>query len=142
MPGAVLRGKWRLDALIGRGGAASVFAATHRNGSRGAVKVLHPHFAGQPTMVSRFTREGQLANRVGHPGVVRVLDDDTTEDGLVFLVMELLEGRTAKALWLDWNRLMPMAHALDMAERVLEILVAAHARGVTHRDVKPDNVFL
>src|SRR6185437_15259161 len=91
--GKVLKGKWRLDAQLGAGGMATVYAATHRNGKRVAVKVLHPELSRDPVIRERFVREGYLANKVGR-GAVTVDDDDVTEDGAVFLVMELLEGET------------------------------------------------
>src|SRR5262245_31631366 len=90
--GRVLRDKWRLDALLGVGGMAAVYAGTHRNGTRGAVKVLHPELSLDGHLRKRFLREGYVANRVGHPGVVAVIDDDACDDGTVFLVMEYLEG--------------------------------------------------
>jgi serine/threonine protein kinase len=90
--GTVLGGKWTLDALIGMGGMASVYAATHRNGRRAAIKLLNDEFSSIAQVRERFLREGYVANRIGHPGVVSILDDDTTESGQVFLVMELLEG--------------------------------------------------
>src|SRR5512140_2060973 len=90
--GATLRGKWRLDRVLGMGGMATVYAATHRNHSRAAIKMLHPEVAVDAEVTTRFLREGYLANRVEHPGTVKVLDDDVTEDGAPFLVMELLEG--------------------------------------------------
>src|SRR3954466_8488496 len=96
--GMVLRGKWCLDQLLGVGGMAAVYAATHRNGKRGAVKLLHLQLSLDAEARSRFLQEGYVANRVDHPGTVSVLDDDVTEDGSVFLVMELLEGRTVDAL--------------------------------------------
>src|SRR5262249_47248756 len=95
--GSVLHGKWWLDALLGVGGMAAVYAATHRNGTRGAVKILHPEIAVDVHLRKRFLREGYVANKVGHPGVVSVIDDDVTEDGTVYLVMEHLEGETLEA---------------------------------------------
>ena len=95
--GRVLRAKWRLDRVLGVGGMASVYAATHRNGMRGAVKLLHPELGLRDDVRDRFLREGYVANRVEHPGAVRVLDDDA-DDGAVFLVMELLDGKTVDAL--------------------------------------------
>src|SRR5688572_29456595 len=94
--GQLLRGKWRLERLIGIGGMASVYAATHRNGMKGAVKMLHPEMAAGGEARERFLREGYVANAVEHEGVVKVLDDDVTEDGTVFLVMELLVGASAE----------------------------------------------
>src|SRR5262249_31971383 len=96
--GSVLRGKWRIQRVLGVGGMATVFEATHRNGKRGAVKMLHPELSVDPSVRSRFLREGYVANRVDHPGSVSVLDDDVDDDGSVFLVMELLEGRSLDAV--------------------------------------------
>src|SRR5271155_3614740 len=83
--GTTLRDKWRLDVLLGVGGMAAVYAATHRNGSRAAVKVLHPGMSSHPFVRPRFLREGRLANAVGHEGAVKVIDDDEAEDGSLFL---------------------------------------------------------
>src|SRR3954470_21782263 len=92
--GATLKDKWRLDTLLGVGGMAAVYAGTHRNGMRVALKVLHPELAANREVRNRFLREGYLANKVEHPGAVSVLDDEVDDDGSVFLVMELLEGET------------------------------------------------
>jgi serine/threonine protein kinase len=94
--GTVLRGKYRIDGVIGTGGMAVVYAATHRNRKRFAVKMLHPELSTRQEVRARFIREGYVANSVEHPGVVSVLDDDVTEDGSAFLVMELLEGATVE----------------------------------------------
>jgi len=134
--------KWRLDALLGVGGMAAVYAATHRNGKRVALKILHPELSGYPDARERFIEEGYAANRVGHPGVVSVLDDGMTEDGSAFLVMDLLEGETADArLQRSGGRLEPV-EALTIADQLLDVLTAAHAVGVIHRDIKPENVFI
>jgi serine/threonine-protein kinase len=74
-----------------------VYAATHRNGKRVAVKMLHPEISFDPNIRQRFTREGYVANSVGHPGAVTVDDDDVADDGSAFLVMELLQGETLDA---------------------------------------------
>src|SRR6516162_9346745 len=97
--GSTLKGKYRLDRVLGVGGMATVYAATHRNGKEFAIKVLHPELSVIGEIRSRFLREGYLANRVKHPGAVAVLDDDVTEDGSAFLVMELLHGDTVERLW-------------------------------------------
>jgi serine/threonine protein kinase len=140
--GSTVKDKWRLEALLGAGGMASVYSAVHRNGRRVAIKVLHPELSASPGIVARFLREGYLANRVGHPNAVAVLDDDRTDDGAVFLVMELLEGhsleRYAQA---GGDRLAP-ADVLRMVDETLAVLAAAHARGIVHRDIKPANLFL
>ncbi len=92
--GVVLDDKWRLDALLGVGGMAAVYAATHRNGKRVAVKVLHPEVSHDAEVKRRFLQEGYAANTIQHEGAVSVLDDDVAPDGSAFLVMELLEGET------------------------------------------------
>src|SRR5262245_10842683 len=139
--GSVLRQQWRLDTVVGIGGMASVYAATHRNGSRVAIKMLHPEVAIDQEVTSRFLREGYVANAVGHPGTVRVLDDDVAEDGAPFLVMELLEGETLDSS-LDHGKLMSLREAIVVADQVLDVLAAAHAKDIVHRDIKPENLFL
>jgi eukaryotic-like serine/threonine-protein kinase len=141
--GRVLRDKWRLDRLLGVGGMASVYAATHRNGMRGAVKIMHAELAARSSARERFLREGYVANRVGHPGCVRVLDDDVTDEGCVFLVMELLEGEPLEQMAQRApDRRLPPGLVLRMTDQLLDALAAAHEQGVVHRDLKPDNLFL
>ncbi len=140
--GMTLHDKWRLDALLGVGGMAAVYAATHRNGARAAIKMLHLAVSLDADVRRRFLREGYLANAVAHPGSVRVLDDDVAEDGSAFLVMELLEGESLDALAERRGGKLPAAEVLPFAERLLDVLVAAHQKGIVHRDIKPDNVFL
>ncbi|AUX24596.1 protein kinase [Sorangium cellulosum] len=141
--GHVLRGKWRLDHLLGAGGMAAVYAGTHRNGMRGAVKILRRELSENEEARSRFLREGYVANRVDHPGIVRVLDDDVTEDGAVFLVMELLEGETVEARRARAaGGVLGVAEVLAIADELLDVLAVAHERGIVHRDLKPDNLFL
>ncbi|MFY0541863.1 protein kinase domain-containing protein [Nannocystis pusilla] len=95
--GRWLRNKWHLDNLIAIGGMASVYAATHRNGNRAALKVLHTLFLRNEQARRRFLREGYAANSVGHRNAVHVLDDDITEEGDVYLVMELLDGESLES---------------------------------------------
>src|ERR1700760_1993981 len=95
--GTLLKGKYRLDEVLGIGGMATVYRATHRNRAQLAVKVLHPELSVRAEVRARFLREGYASNSVVHPGVVRVVDDDV-EDGAAFLVMDLLEGIDADSL--------------------------------------------
>jgi len=139
---STLRGKWRLNGLLGVGGVAAVYAATHRNGQRAALKIMHSELARDRSIVERFLREAYVANKVGHPTCVRVLDDDTTEADEPFLVMELLEGETVRDYWRRTGRTIPANQALHIAERVLDCLAACHAVGVVHRDLKPANIFM
>jgi serine/threonine-protein kinase len=140
--GSVLRDKWHLDVLLGVGGMASVYAATHRNGSRAAVKLLHTELSINPDIRDRFLREGYLANAVGHEGAVRVIDDDTAEDGSLFLVTELLDGETLEARRMRFDGHLDEDEVLSVVDQLLDVLVAAHDKGVIHRDLKPENVFL
>lgn len=135
---AMFSDKWRLERLLGIGGMGAVYEARHRNGSRAAIKVLHPALAWSENERTRFMREAYVANRVEHPAVVRVLDDGVS-DGEPYLVLELVEGEP-----LDSLAATPLGdpELLDVAEQVLDVLVVAHARGVIHRDIKPQNLIL
>ena len=125
------------------GGMAAVYSATHlRNASRIAVKLLHPEMAVEPNIRRRFLREGYAANSVEHPGTVRILDDDTAEDGSVFLVMELLEGETLDHRWERSGHRLGAREVARLMYQVLDVLAAAHAKGIVHRDIKPENLFL
>lgn len=140
--GSLVGNKWHLDALLGAGGMAAVYAATHRNGTRAALKILHVALSNDRTVRSRFQREGYAANSVGHPGVVRVLDDDVLDDGSPFLVTELLDGETLEDRRERLGGRLSVAEVLTYADALLDVLVAAHSSGVVHRDLKPDNLFL
>jgi serine/threonine-protein kinase len=141
--GTVVRRKYRIDRLLGLGGTAAVFEATHRNGSRVALKVLHPEFARVEQIRSRFLREGYVANRIAHPGVTKVIDDDDDDEGdTVFLVLELLHGETLDRRSERLGGRIPLPETLWHADRVLDVLAAAHDGGIVHRDIKPENLFL
>ncbi|HEX9049730.1 MAG TPA: serine/threonine-protein kinase, partial [Anaeromyxobacter sp.] len=113
-------------------------AVLHR---RFAVKVLRADHAGDEELVDRFRNEAIAASRIGQENVVDVVDFGADEDGSLYYVMEALEGRSLGAVIRDEGPL-PVARALDLLEQICRALAAAHARGVVHRDVKPDNVFL
>ncbi|MEA2746612.1 MAG: eukaryotic-like serine/threonine-protein kinase [Myxococcales bacterium] len=140
--GSVVRGKYRVEAFLATGTMGNVYAATHRNGARVALKVLHKQLAEDPALCERFKREGYFANSIGHPGIVRAIDDDVTEDGCPFLVMELLEGETIDERRRRKGGKLPLSWLLPVADSLLDILAAAHANNVVHRDLKPDNVFV
>ena len=139
--GTALNAKWRIDAVIGEGGMGTVFAATHRNGARAALKVLHPELTRTDDVRERFLREGRIANRIEHPSAVRILDDDVSDRGEAFLVMELLQGGTLEDLLRERGKL-DLEEALRIVDPVLELLVEAHEHGIVHRDIKPANIFL
>ena len=140
--GTTLRGKYTLDGLLGEGGMAVVFSATHRNKKRFAVKMLYPEVSIYDDLRARFLKEGYVANTVAHPGVVQVLDDDVAEDGSAFLVMELLEGQTAGALAEGNDGRLDVRTVLTIAHELLDALSAAHEKGIVHRDLKPANIFI
>ena len=139
--GTTLREKWRLDSLIGLGGMGAVYRATHRNGMRGAVKLLHPERAVDEEVRRRFLREGYLANKVEHEGAVRILDDDEAE-GTVFLVLELLEGMTLEQQALKAGGVLAADVTMLAVDQLLDTLAAAHDKGIIHRDLKPANLFV
>ena len=140
--GSTLHQKWHLNELIAVGGMGAVYDATHRNGMRGAVKILDPHLSQSLAARKRFLREGRLANQVRHSGAVRVLDDDEAEDGSAYLVMELLSGTTLEALAVNEGGKIDASTALEYGLQVLDTLAEAHASGIVHRDIKPENLFL
>jgi serine/threonine protein kinase len=140
--GTTLGGKYRLDALLGIGGMAAVYRATHRNNAIFAIKVLHAEYALRGDVRTRFLREGYIANSIQHPGVVRILDDESTVDGGAYIVMELLEGASAELLAARLGERLPVRAVVAIALAVLDILDAAHGTGVIHRDVKPANLFI
>src|SRR5690348_3672791 len=124
--GQTLANKWHIDRLIDVGGMAAVFQATHRNGKRVAIKMLHAHVATHGDVRDRFLREGYVANQVEHPGAVSILDDDTTEDGAPFLVMELLDGESLDAWMTRVGDILPIGDVLAVADQVLDVLSAFH----------------
>ena len=140
--GQVLEGKYRIEDVIGRGGMGTVFRATHVHlRKKVAIKVLaHGHRDGSEAE-RRFLREARITGGLGHPNIVEVFDLGSLGDGTPFLVMELLEGETLGDR-LDLVGAISFEEVIHIAEQVLTGLEAAHKRGVIHRDLKPDNIFL
>ncbi|MBK9030324.1 MAG: protein kinase [Myxococcales bacterium] len=140
--GTVIDGRYRLDALLGRGGMGVVFRAEHVAIRRAvAVKLLHPSLAAMPELRSRFEREAIAIGRIDHPNCVDVSDFGKLEDGSLFLVMELLDGRSLGDL-MDAEAPIAPHRALAILRHVLRGLGHAHTAGIVHRDVKPENVYL
>ncbi len=140
--GQFVNGKWHLDALIGVGGMAAVYSATHRNGRRAALKILYPELGRDVAIRERFLREGYLGNKIPHEGRVEVFDNDITDDGCDYLVMELLEGETLDARWKGAEGQLPVDDALAIIAQLLDFLAVCHAQGIVHRDLKPANIFV
>ncbi|MCC7535072.1 MAG: serine/threonine protein kinase, partial [Deltaproteobacteria bacterium] len=141
VPAHLVGDRWRAVRLIARGGMGAVYEAQHHlTGERAALKIVFAHTAFDPIAAERFVREVSLGSEIGHAGIVRVLDAGADpRTGALYLAMELLEGETLAA---RMNRAYDPWGATRAIADVLDPLAAAHAKGVVHRDLKPQNVFL
>lgn len=139
--GKLVGGRYHLDAVLGEGGMATVFRAHHTVINRiVAVKLLHPHIARDQRIRERFAREARSAAAIAHPNVIEIYDFGDTEEGIPYLVMELLEGDALRKL-VERGPL-PLDLAVDIAIQLLRGLARAHDLGVAHRDIKPENAFV
>ncbi len=137
----VLGGRYRVERELGRGGMAKVYLGTDTVlGRPVAIKLLAPQFADDLSFVQRFRREAQAAARLSNPNVVAVFDTGA-DDGVHFIVMEYVEGRTLADYLAGGGRIMP-DRAIEIGASVAAALSAAHAQGVIHRDIKPGNIML
>jgi eukaryotic-like serine/threonine-protein kinase len=140
--GTLLSGRYRLLRKLGEGGMGEVHAAEPvAGGTRVALKVLRGEYFADIAVRSRFVDEAQTCMRLVHPNIVRVFECGQTEDGLPYLVMELLEGVPLGA-YMQGGARVPVAQAAPILQGILSGLAMAHASGIVHRDLKPDNVFL
>jgi serine/threonine-protein kinase len=140
--GRVFEGKYRLDQILGGGGMGTVYKATHLLIDRPvALKVLSQRFVGDQTAQQRFRREARAAGRMQHPNAVTVTDFGATEDGYLYIVMELLQGRTLRDLLAHEAPLDP-ARAVSFMLQTCAAVGAAHEAGLIHRDLKPANIFI
>src|SRR5947209_12948730 len=140
--GKTLADKYRIEELINEGGMGSVYRSTHVLMDKVvAVKVLHPSLAADDKIVARFSREAKAASRISHPHALNVTDFGEDEDGVVFLVMEYLNGETLKDV-IHKDGPMPLTRAVEIIRQVSGALEAAHNEGVVHRDLKSDNIML
>jgi serine/threonine protein kinase len=139
--GMVLRDH-EIQGVIGEGGMGVVYRAQHVVIEKPvAIKVLHDRFARQKDMVEQFIIEAKAASRIRHPNIIDVTDFGTTPEGLVFLVMEYLDGESLEERLARVGRL-PVFEAVNIVKQVARGLGAAHGLGVVHRDLKPANIFL
>ncbi len=139
--GSVIAGTYIIEALIGRGGMGAVFLASHNRlpGKKVAIKVLHAELGGDE-INARFKREAEIASMLSHPNIVHIEDYNVTAEGMPYLVLEYLQGESLA----QRVRHGPMTYEA-MAPVIRQIgsaLAAAHAKGITHRDLKPQNIFL
>jgi serine/threonine protein kinase len=139
--GTMLDDKYRIERLLAVGGMGAVYEGTHTQlRKRVAIKVLNPQLASK-AMLDRFHREAITASQIGHEGIAQVTDLGKSSSGESFIVMELLEGEPLSGR-LQGAKQMPIEVACELGCAILSPLAAAHAAGVVHRDLKPDNVFL
>jgi serine/threonine-protein kinase len=140
--GATIGGHYVIEALIGVGAMGRVYRAHHARllSKRCAVKVLYGELTASPIMRMRFAHEAEAASRLEHPNIVGVLDFGCTDAGLMYLVMELVDGPTLGAL-LEQGPMLP-GRAIRFARQLCVGLAHAHARGIVHRDFKPENILV
>jgi tRNA A-37 threonylcarbamoyl transferase component Bud32 len=140
-PDRILGGRYRLQRELARGGMAAVWEAEDKVlARRVAIKVLHPHLAGDDGFRTRFRREAVAAAKLAHPHIVTTYDTGRDAD-FAYIVMELVDGTTIARLLKSQGPL-PVAQAIDVAAQVADALACAHAHAVVHRDVKPANILL
>src|SRR5438093_9711245 len=140
-PGDLIADRYELEELCGTGGMSSVFRAHDRQLERDvAIKILHEHFADDPEYLERFRREARAVARLSHPNIVTVIDRGD-DGGRQFIVFEHVEGKNLKDV-VTASGPLPIRRALELALQVAHGLAFAHAHGLVHRDVKPQNVLL
>ena len=140
--GKVLDNRYRIDRSVGEGGMGVVYLATHVTlNKKMAVKVLRHEMARDPDVVARFIQEAQASSAIGHPNIIDISDFGRLPDGAVYFVMEYLEGEPLTDMITGTGGI-PLRDAVPIIEMIASALSAAHQRGIVHRDMKPDNVFL
>ncbi|MCO4763626.1 MAG: serine/threonine protein kinase [Myxococcales bacterium] len=142
MLGKVIGGRYRVTHVIGQGGFGAVYKCTHTaTGDTLAIKVLRTDVADNLDVVARFRMEAKATSRLKHPNTVRVFDFGQMDDGNLFLAMEFLDGRTLTDLMRKEGPLEP-ERLVHVGLQVLKSLSEAHSKGLVHRDLKPDNIFV
>jgi serine/threonine-protein kinase len=140
--GRVIDGKYQVESFIAQGGMGAVYRARHiLLGDQVVIKTLRPEMRGNSEWLKRFQREGKAARAFRHPNSVTVYDLSSGSDGLIYMVMEYVEGHTLDRELKRRERFTPQ-DALAVLEPVADVLDSAHARGVVHRDLKPENIML
>ncbi len=141
--GKVVAGKYRLNQLLGSGGMAEVWSATNTFTERTlAIKFMNSQVAKTPEAAARFLKEAKVSARINHPNIIEIHDVGQTDEGQLFLVMELLTGFTLEVALRRQNPPMTVYEFAIVMVEVGDALAAAHKSGIVHRDLKPTNVFL
>jgi eukaryotic-like serine/threonine-protein kinase len=134
-------GDYVVETFLGAGAMGEVYAGRHPViGKRVAIKVLRRELAASPEAAERFIREARAVNQIDHPNVIDVFGFGRLADGRLYLAMDLVEGRSLRKAVQD--QLLDLPATLDVLAQIASALDAAHARGVVHRDLKPDNVMI
>ena len=142
LKGRVFDRKYRLVRLLGEGGMGAIYEAEHTLINRKvALKVLHPDLVVQPEALDRFVREAQAASAIGHPNIIEIFDVGREPDGAAFMVMELLKGHDLGSV-LCLEGTINSGRAVDISLQILSALHEVHRKGIVHRDMKPENIFL
>jgi len=140
--GTLLGERYRVESILGRGGTSTVFRAVHvYTGRSVALKLLTPEHAANAELVQRFLREARAASALVHPNSIHILDMGRLESGDVYLAMELVEGETL-ADFMQREGALSVSRVAELLVPVMQALAAAHALGIVHRDVKPENIML
>jgi serine/threonine-protein kinase len=141
--GATIGGKYLLERVVGQGGMAVVYEATHlRLRQRFAIKILVPKVAAIAEIAYRFEREARALVRLRGPNVAHVRDVDTTDEGLPYIVMDLLEGHDLAQELAERQGEVPIEEAVGYVLQACSAMAEAHALSIVHRDLKPANLFL
>ena len=139
--GTIVGGRYIIDEVLGEGGMAVVYSATHKvTGRPAAVKIMHTALATNPVVRERFRREAKNAQKLTHPNIIEIFDQGDTEDGTAYMTMERLYGTSLTAV--IGSRAMTLQRALGIMVQLARGVARAHDLGIVHRDIKPDNIFL
>jgi serine/threonine protein kinase len=142
MAGREIGGRYRILAKLGEGGMGAVYRGEQMSLKRTvAIKLLRPELSADAALVRRFNTEAELAARLSHPNTVNIYDFGQEPDGTLYIVMELVDGRSLRQVLTAEGALEP-GRALAIVQQLAASLADAHARGIVHRDLKPDNVML
>ena len=140
--GRALNNRYRVERKIGEGGFGAVFEGKQlATGRPVALKILHPHSVADATVVARFRREAEACSQLRNPHTVTIYDFDQTEDGTLYLAMELVRGESLQEIQHRDGVIEP-TRALAILDQVAEALGEAHDKGIVHRDMKPENIMV
>ena len=142
MIGTIIADRYRIDKKLGEGGMGAVYLGEHvRMGRKSAIKVMTQAMASDPDAIARFNREAANAARINHPNVCAIYDFGETEDGVIYLAMEFIEGESLSDL-VQREGALTLERAFNIAKQTADALQIAHEMGIVHRDLKPDNIMI